>query len=189
MLIDCFSFVTATGLEPLIIPALIAGAVVTGVSAIQQGRAAKTQARFQEAIAARNAKLAERKAEAEQQAALEAAKIQEREGKKLLARQKAAFAVSGVEIGRGTPLSIAVSTAAELKAEELTILREGVISAAQRRGEADIFRLTGEAAKKKGKAAGRAATLAAGGSILTGIGSVGIASSEGFRAFKSRVTT
>ncbi len=172
-----------------VIPLIIASATVATVSAVQQGRAAKTQARFQEAIAARNAKLAERQAEAEQEAALEAAKLQEREGKKLLARQKAAFAVSGVQTGRGTPLSIAVSTAADLKTEELTIIREGVISAAQRRGEADIFKLQGEAAKKKGKAAGRAATLAAGGSILTGIGSVGVAQSQGFRAFKPRVTT
>lgn len=188
MLTDCFSFVIATGLEALIIPALITGVAIQTVSAIQQGRAAKTQARFQEAIAARNAKLAERKAEAEQQAALEAAKVKEREGKEILAQQRAAFAISGVQIGRGTPLSVAVETAKNIKAEELTILREGVISAAQRRGEADIFRLTGKAAKKRGRAAGRAAILAAGGSILTGIGSVGIASKQGFRTFKSRVS-
>ena len=92
-----------------------------------------------------------------------------------------------MEIGRGTPLSVVVETAAELKAEELTILREGAISAAQRKGEADIFRLRGEAAKKKGKAAGRAATLAAAGSILTGVGQVGAAHSKGFRAFKPRI--
>ena len=179
--------ILATGLKPLIIPALIAGATVSAVSAIQQGRAARAQASAQEAIAARNAQLAERQAEAEQQAAIEAAAIQEEEGKRLLARQRAAFAVSGVEIGRGTPLSVVVETAAELKAEELTILREGAISAAQRKGEADIFRLRGEAAKKKGKAAGRAATLAATGSILTGVGQVGTARSKGFRAFKPRV--
>ena len=181
------NYLLATGLEPFIIPALIAGTVTTVVSTIQQGRAARAQAAAQEAIAARNAQLAERQAEAEQQAAVEAAKVQEREGKRLLARQRAAFAVSGVEIGRGTPLSVVVKTAAELKAEELTILREGAITAAQRKGEADIFRLRGEAAKKKGKAASRAATLAAGGSLLTGIGRVGLASSRGFRAFKPRV--
>lgn len=172
--------ILATGLEALVIPALIAGTVVTSVSAIQQGRATREQARAQEAIAARNAELAERKAEAEQQAALEATKRQAREGKKFLARQRALFAVSRVDISRGTPLAVVVETAAELKAEELTILREGRISAAQRRSEADIFRLRGEAAKAKGKAAGRAATLAATGSILTGIGEVGVAKRKGF---------
>lgn len=177
----------ATGLEQFVIPALIGGVVVSGVSAIQQKRAITTQRRAREAIAARNAELAERQAEEERQAAVEAAKVQEREGKKLLARQRAAFAVSGVEIGRGTPLSVVVETAKELKAEELTILREGAISAAQRKAEADIFRLRGEVAKRKGKAAGRAATLAAGGSILTGVGQIGTASSKGFRAFKPRV--
>lgn len=179
MLIDCFN-ILATGLEPFVIPLLIAGTAVTAVSAIRQGKEARQQAEFQAAIAERNARLAERQAEAEQQAALETAKVQEREGRRLLARQRAGFAVAGVQISRGTPLSVVVETAAELKAEELTILREGRISAAQRRGEADIFRLTGEAAKQRGRAAGRAATLAAAGSILTGISAVGIARSGKF---------
>ncbi len=203
----------------MVVPAIIALAVIQGVSEIQKGRAAKEQAAFarqqaevqgafaiqqaeaQQAIAERNAQLAERQAEAETQAALAEAKKQAREGKRFLARQRAAFAVSGVAIGRGTPLAVVVETAAELKAEELTILREGIISAAQRRGEADIFRLrgdifklrgqvgaetarlTGLAATAKGKAASRAATLAATGSILTGIGQVGVAKSKGFTFF------
>ncbi len=162
-------------LAPLVIPALIAGTAVTAVSAIEQGRAAKTQARAQEAIAERNAMLAERQALSERQAATVEAKLFAKEGKRLLARQKAAFAVSGVQIGRGTPLSVIVETAAELKAEELTILREGAISASQRKSQAGIFRLQGKAAKQRGKAAGRAAVLSATGSILTGFGNVGIA--------------
>lgn len=174
-------YILATGLEPLVIPAIIAAATVSTVAVIQQGRAAREAGRAQEAIAARNAQLAERQAEAEQQAALEAAKIHEEEGKRLLARQRALFAVSGVEIGRGTPLSKVVGTAADLKAEELTILTEGAIVATQRRAQAGILRAGGAAAKARGKAAGRAATLAATGSILTGIGQVGIAAKAGFK--------
>ncbi len=172
--------------------AIIAISVAGGlqaVSAIQQGRAARTQAGFQEAIAERNARLAERQAEAEQQAAVEAAKIKSEEGKRLIARQRAGFAVSGVQIGIGSPLDLAVETATDVKAEELLILREGLISAAQRKGQADIFRLTGKAAKRKGKAASRAATLAAAGSILTTIGQVGTlksASGKSISGFKGK---
>ena len=126
-----------------VIPLIIASGVIATVSQVQQGRAAREAGEAQAAIAARNAQLAERQAEAEQAAALEAAKVQEKEGKKLLARQKALFAVSGVQVGIGTPLDVIVEQAGELKAEELTILTEGAISAAQRRGQADIFRLRG----------------------------------------------
>ena len=164
--------ILATGAAIALI-AIIAGGAVTAVSQIQQGRAAREAGEAQAAIAARNALLAERQAEAEQAAALEAAKVQEAEGKKLLARQRALFAVSGVQIGIGTPLDVIVEQAEVLKAEELTILTEGAISAAQRRGQADIFRAQGSAAKARGRAASRAATLAAGGSILTTIGTVG----------------
>ena len=58
-MIDLFS-ITATGLEPLVIPAIIAAGTIQVVSTIQQGRAAKAQGRAQAEIAARNALLAER---------------------------------------------------------------------------------------------------------------------------------
>ena len=151
---------------------LIAGGSLVAASQVQQGRAARQTGRTQEAIAQRNALLAERQAEAEQQAAVEAAKQQEREGKALKGRQRAAIAKAGV-LSRGTPLSVLVETAENLEADRLTILREGAISAAQRRGQAGIFRAQGAAAKARGKAAGRAANLAAAGTILTTAGTVG----------------
>jgi len=158
--------------DPITI-AIVAGATLTAKSQIEQGRAARRAGRDQEAIAQRNALLAERQAEAEQQAAIEAARQQEREGKALKGRQKAAIAKAGVQIGRGTPLTLLVETAEDLEADRLRILREGAISAAQRKGQADILRLQGAAAKARGKAAGRAANLAAAGTILTTIGTVG----------------
>lgn len=173
----------ATGLEALIIPLIIAGGVVSTVAAVQQGRAAKAAGKAQEAIAERNALLAERQAEQEQLAALEAAKVQEREGKRLLARQRAMFAISRVQIGKGTPLSVVVEQAAVLKAEELTILTEGAIAASQRRAQAGILRAGGAAARARGRAAGRASILTAIGTGLSTAGAVGLASSR----FKSPV--
>jgi hypothetical protein len=156
----------------LVIPMIIAAGVVETVSVVQQGRAAREQGAAQAAIAERNAQLAERQAEAERQAATEAAKAHAEEGEELLARQRALFAKGGVMM-RGTPLSVVVDTAEKIEQERLTILREGRISAAQARGQADIERLRGKAAKARGRAAGRAATLQAGGTILTTIGQAG----------------
>lgn len=157
--------------DPITI-ALIVGGGLTAVSKVQQGRAARQAGRTQEAIANRNALLAEQQAEAEQQAAVAEAKQQEKAGEALKGRQRAVIAKAGVE-ARGTPLSVLVETAETLEAERLTILREGAISASQRQQQAGILRAQGAAAKARGKAAGRAANLAAAGTILTTVGTVG----------------
>ena len=181
-LIDLFSLVIATGLEPLIIAAIIAGGTVTAVSQIQQGRAAAAQGAAAQAIAQRNALLAERQAEEERVAAAAAALRQEREGKALKGRQRALFAKSGVEL-RGSPLSVIVETAQNLEADRLTILREGAIRAGTAQAQAGIFRAEGTAAKAKGRAKKRASILTAVGTGLSTGGQVGVAQSEGFRFF------
>ncbi len=158
--------------DPITI-ALIVGGSLTAVSQIQQGRAARQAGKTQQAIAERNALLAERQAEAEQQAAIAEARKQEREGEAFKGKQRAAFAKAGVQ-ARGTPLAVLVETAETLEAERLTILREGAISAAQRRGQAGVLRAQGAAAKARGKAAFRGARLAAGGTILSTVGTVGV---------------
>lgn len=157
----------------LAIVAISVGGGLQALSMVQQGRAAREAGETQEAIAARNALLAERQAEAEQQAAVAEAKRQREEGEELLARQRALFAKGRVEISRGTPLAVVVDTAKKLEADRLNILREGAISAAQRKGQAEVLRLQGKAAKRRGRAAGRGAMLAAGGTILTSVGQAG----------------
>ncbi len=161
----------------LAIVAVSVGGGLTAYSQVQQGRAARAAGKTQEAIAQRNALLAERQAEAEQQAAIEAARQQEREGEALKGRQRAAIAKAGV-LARGTPLSVLVETAEVLEAERLTILREGAISASQRKQQAGILRAQGAAAKARGKAAGRAANLAAAGTILTTVGTASFLGSK-----------
>lgn len=156
--------------------AIIAVSVGGGLQAagqIREGRAARAQGRTEQDIANRNALLAERQAEAEQQAAIATARQQEREGKALKGRVIAAQAVSGTEIGRGTNLAKIVKFAEDLEADRLNILREGALSASQRRSQAGILRVQGEAAKRRGKAAARAKNLAAAGTILTTIGTAG----------------
>ncbi len=151
---------------------LIVGGALSTAGAIQQGRAASAAGKAQADIAERNALLAERQALAEEEAAIEAAKQQEREGEAFKGRQRAAISKAGV-LARGTPLSLLVETAVNLEAGRLAILREGRISASQRLQQAGIFRAQGAAAKASGSAASRASVLAAGGTILSTIGTVG----------------
>lgn len=162
--------------DPITI-ALIVGGSLGAVSQIQQGRAARQAGADADAIAERNALLAERQADAEVQAAAAEALKQERQGRALKGKQVAGFAKAGV-LARGTPLAVLVETAENLEHDRLTILREGAISASQRRGEADILRLEGAAAKRRGRAIGRASNLAAAGTILSTVGTVGVSRSQ-----------
>lgn len=169
--------------DPITIGLIVAGGVLTAKGQIEQGRAARQAGADAQAIANRNALLAERQAEAEQQAAVATARKQEREGKALKSRQRAVIAKSGV-LSLGSPLAVLVETAENLEADRLQILREGTISASQKRGEAGIFRLEGAAAKKKGKATSRASKLAAAGTILTTAGA-GYSKAGGTKGIKA----
>ena len=150
--------------------ALIIGGTLTAGSQIQAGRAAKAQGKTEESIAAYNAKLKEAEAIEEQRAAAAAAKKFAAESEEIIARQRVLYAKAGVEPSKGSPLSVVVKTAQELEADRLTILREGMVSSAQRRAEANIYRMRGSAAKARGKAALRGSRLAAAGTILSTVG-------------------
>lgn len=158
-----------TTLLYLAIAGAVTGGTLQAVSMRQQGRAAREAGKAQQAIAERNALLAERQAEAEKQAAVAEAKRQEEEGEELLARQIGLFAKGRVEM-RGTPLAVVVDTAEKLEADRLTILREGAIRDAQRRGQADILKMQGKAARRRGRAAYRGSVLAATGTIMSTVG-------------------
>jgi len=150
----------------------IAGLGLQGVGMIQQGIAAREQGEAEARIAEYNAQLAERQAaEAEKAAAYEAGK-QEKEGERLQARQRALYAKGGVQ-AIGTPLTVLEETEKELEMDRLMILREGKISSARARSQAQMARMRGEAAKKKGKSALIGSSLAAGGTVLTGLGKIG----------------
>jgi sugar-specific transcriptional regulator TrmB len=177
-LINCYD-ILATGLEPLVIPLLIASGTATVVSTVQAGRAARAAGKQQQDIQNRNAQLADQKAEAERLAAdFEAIKF-ETQGEALKERQRALFAKSGVEL-RGSPLSVIVDTAQNLEADRLSILREGVIRSGTTKQRADIFRAEGSAANARGRAASRASILTATGTALSTAAGVGKAKAKGF---------
>ena len=156
--------------------ALIVGGGFMAAGQIQAGQEAKAQAEREADIAAQNAKLKEAEAKAEQEAAAAAAEQFGKEADELTARQQVLYAKGGVEPSKGSSLTTIVKTAKDLEDDRLAILREGMISSAQRRAEANIYRMRGSAARSRGKSALRGSRLSAAGTILSTVGSVGYAS-------------
>ncbi len=147
---------------------LIAGAAISAAGAIQQGAAAAQQAKLQQEILEQNALLAERRAKAERDAATDAARVFEKEGKRISGAQRAAFARGGVLATEGTPLLVLAETVRNLEEDRLNILREGFLRGGFRESEAFGLRFQGAAARARGEAAEKGSFLAAGGSLLTG---------------------
>jgi hypothetical protein len=93
---------------------LVAGVIGSGVSAlgaIQQGQAQSQAAKYQAAVDRNNTILANRAAADAVERGKEAEATQRRKNTVLLARQRAAVASSGIELGTGSPLDILGDTA------------------------------------------------------------------------------
>ena len=68
---------------------------------------------------------------------------------------------------------------AELELENLLIGHEGRVQAGRARSQAELDRLSGKLAKKRGKAARTASYLQAGGTLLAGFGMAGVGGGGG----------
>ena len=156
-----------TGLEPLIIAAVIAGTAVTAYGQYQQGKTAQSQAKAQAAWNMYNAKVAEREAEAEKAATASDVKQHKRKAAALLAKQRAMVGKSGVEMV-GSPLLVAEDTAAELAKEETNIRLRGQRKAMAFEGQSILDVSKASAAKSRAAGYGQAAILNAGGTLLQG---------------------
>ena len=145
------------------IAATVIGAGITAYGQIQQGKTANV-------LAQRNAQIMNRNATIAQQNAEFNAKLKEREDRRRRKHQEVA-AGKGIEIYDGTNL-IAFATQEwtdEINAE--LIRRGGQNTAANLRMQAGVTIAEGQAAK-------RAGYTAAGGTLLTGLGSAGVSASK-----------
>lgn len=162
--------------DPITI-ALIAGAVTQTVSTIQQGRATEAQGEAEQDILNFNAdqKIKEA-AEIRDAAQAEADKFQRR-AKAFKGTQRARIARGGVLV-EGTPALLLEETAQNLEADRLAILEQGFLRGEFAESQAFAQRFSGESAAKRGKNIRRGSLLTAGGTLLTGIGAAGLASSR-----------
>ena len=142
------------------IAATVIGAGVSAYGQIQQGKTAN-------AIAQRNAQIMNRNATIAQQNAEFNAKLKEREDSRKRKNQQAGLQASGVEIYEGSNL---IAFANQEWTDEINaelIRRGGENEAANLRMQAGVTIAEGQAAKSAGY-------TAAGGTLLTGIGSAGM---------------
>ncbi len=154
----------------LAIAALVVGAGLQAYGQYQAGKAAEAEGKMEQQILDYNARLKEREAAAELERARAEARRFGKEGEALLAEQQVGLAKGGVLAEVGTPALLLETTAQELEADRMQILREGFLSESFRLSEAEGLRFEGRAAKVRGKNIRRAKTLQAGGTLLTGFG-------------------
>jgi hypothetical protein len=162
-----------TGAEIALIGVAAAGVGVAAYGQYQQGKQAQAQAKAQSRWNLYNAKVAQRQAEAELQAAKFESAQHKKKAKALLARQRVAIGASGVEM-EGSPLLVAEDTAAELAKEAANIRTTGQrrVSAFKSQSILDVSKAS--AARSRAAGFGRAAVIGTGGSILQGAARVGL---------------
>jgi hypothetical protein len=152
---------------------LIAGGGMMAAGAIQEGRIARAQGRFEQQIALRNQQALERQAKAEMEAAgIEEARVARQE-KIAKARQRAVIGKSGIGLA-GATLSVLTDTAFQFAMERNLILRRGMVRARELRERGQITAAQGRWAKRMGTQAERLSYFRAGGSILGSIGTAGL---------------
>ena len=156
-----------TGVGIVITAAAVAGTGVAAYGQYQQGKTAQSQAKAQSAWNMYNAKVAQREAESERQAAAFESKQQKRRAGALLARQRALIGASGVEM-EGSPLLVAEDTAAELAKEEVNLRLTGQRRVAAFKSQSILDISKASAAKAQAAGFGRAAVIGAGSTILQG---------------------
>lgn len=141
----------------------VAGGISAAQSAGVQGESAQNIADF-------NAKIEKREAQARRDKATFESKRQASAASRRQGATEAAIAAAG---GAGSPvaLDLAAEQASEDELENLLIGFEGRIGAGQAESQAELDRLSGRIAKKRGKSQRTGAFLGAGSSLLTGFGS------------------
>lgn len=164
-----------TGLE---IPLLIAAVSMQGYSMYQQGKSAAAKAKQDAAWHAYNAKVSEREAAAERQAADFQARQHARQAKQLKARQRAIIGASGVTT-EGSPLLVMEDTAAQLALENANIRTTGARRVQSYKGQSILDFSMARASSKSASGYKKAGALQAGGTLLGGASQVAYMRTQG----------
>ena len=157
------------------IASLALGAIGTGVSVyggIQQGRQASAAAAYNAKMAQRSAQMSEMQAkDAERRGAIEEDRFR-RQQSLLQGQQASMLAASGVQLDSGSPLQILADTAEATEVDARTIRYNARMDAWGLRNQAASSIAQAQFAKIEGKNARSNAYLSAGGSLISGLGSL-----------------
>lgn len=165
------AFTTAT-LATAALVASAAGAAISAYGAYQQGQALKAQGTYQAAVLRNNKILADRAAaDAVARGKSEASK-REQQGRALIGRQRAVLASNGVDVNSGSAVDIQADTEANTKLDADMIRANAEREALGYRTQGMNFDASASLATLRGDQAGANSLLSAGGTLLSGAGSV-----------------
>jgi hypothetical protein len=151
------------------LPAVIAASTAVGaVASIQAGQAASASAKYQNTIAQQNAEIYENKATRSEEIGEYNVKRFEKDFTKQIASVERAYAFSGVDVTRGTPLAMMEEYLTEAELEKANITYNAKIEATDYREAAVISRMEGQLATYKGRQAQIGSYFSAGRTLLGG---------------------
>lgn len=148
-------------MAPLMIGAMVmsvAGAAVSAMGSMAQGKAQAQAARYNAQIAERNATIARQQANAD-------AETQRRNSMRAIGAMRANYGASGVTL-EGSPLDVLESSAAEAKLDEMNIRYKGELKAIGYTDEAALDRANAKTAKQQGLMGATAAITGGVGSAI-----------------------
>lgn len=153
-------------------PATLAlvGSAVSAVGAIQQGQAAKAQARSKAQANEYNAKVREMQASVEREQASRREERQRRRARQIQGAQRAAISQAGIGL-MGSALDIEEQSAVNAEMDALNIRYEGERNAIGMLNDARLEEYYADANREAGSNAMKGAYLSAGASILSGASS------------------
>lgn len=163
---------TATTLATISTVATAASAAISAFGMVQQARAAKAQAKYQQQVANNNRIYAERQAERTRQEGDIAAQEARRRARQLIGRQKAVFAGGGVDVGSGTPVDVFSDTAAFGELDAMTLRDRAETRAVSMEQQGANYGAQADLYGASGRNAYASRLIGAGGTILSGAGSV-----------------
>lgn len=158
--------------------ALIATAVLSGISAMAEASAASSQADAEKSAAEYNAATARDQAANAARAASANEDAKRRESAMRLGSQRAALTESGVDITSGTGADLMAQSTLNTEMDALNIRYQGKLQAKGYNDQAALDDMAASAAGKRKSSAWVTGGLKAGGSVLSGVGIYGYLSSS-----------
>jgi hypothetical protein len=147
---------------------LIASAVTGAVASVQAGQAAESAGKYQQTIAEQNAATYEQKAERSKEIGERNVKLFNKDFEKTFASVERAYAFSGVDPSRGTPLAVMEDYLTEAAIERQNIEYNASIEAGDYREAAVISRMEGGLARYTGRQRAIGSYFQAGSTLLGG---------------------
>lgn len=154
--------------------ASLAGAAVSGVGAIQQGKAAANAANYNAALAANNAKIALNNANTANLAGEQQAAVQEQKTRAQVSSEKTAQAAGGIDVNSGSAVDVRSSAAANGELNALTIRSNAAREAYGYQTQSASQTAQGELDKSQAKNDITSSYITAGGDLLSAAGNAGM---------------